>query len=231
VLPNKDPLCATFVFSEVAQRIQTIMDVVLVSMPFAEVQRPSISGIPGESDDWYAQMADWLPAIFHLQPPTGVSRIRYDRFSPYHMRPRDFDLSLEPSRTYPYVYPLGKESLMRLAYSFEDNKRPRHMHHAFSDEPGQQLLQMVVTEWNELWRTSKPVLQVHDDGTRLRFFDTRPCAIQRDWTVEGLEADVYRMRDSAQKPTAEMSSAVDRLLTCKVLLSMNGKLLALGVNR
>jgi len=207
------------------------MDVVLVSMPFAEAQRPSISGIPGESDDWYAQMADWLPAIFHLQPPTGVSRVRYDRFSPYHMRPRDFDLTLEPSRTYPYVYPLGKESLMRLAYSFEDNKRPRHMHRAFSDEPGQQLLQMVVTEWNELWRTSKPVLEVHDDGERLRFFDTRPCAIQRDWTVEGLEADVYRMCDSAQKPTAEMSSAVDRLLTCKVLLSMNGKLLALGVSR
>ena len=31
-----------------------------------------LSGIPGESDDWYAKMADWLPAIFHLQPPTGV---------------------------------------------------------------------------------------------------------------------------------------------------------------
>ena len=202
-----------------------------------------LSGIPGESDEWYAKMADWLPSIFHLQPPTGVSRIRYDRFSPYHMRPRDFDLTLEPSRTYPYVYPLAKESLMRLAYSFEDSGRPRHMHRAFSEQPGQQLLQLVVIEWNELWRTSKPVLQVHDDGERLRFFDTRPYAIQRNWTVEGLEANVYRMCDSAQKPvtlhsalskdfsTDEINAAIDNLLLTKVLLSMNDKLLAIGVNQ
>jgi len=190
-----------------------------------------LSGIPGESDDWYGKMAEWLPSIFHLQPPTGVSRIRYDRFSPYHMRPRDFDLTLEPSRTYPYVYPLAKESLMRLAYSFEDNKRPRHMHRAFSEEPGQQRLQYVVMEWNELWRSSKPVLQVHDDGERLRFIDTRPCAIQSNWTIDGFEAEVYRLCDSAQKPTEAMSGAVDRLLASKVLLSMNGKLLALGVNQ
>ncbi len=199
-----------------------------------------LSGIPGESDDWYAKIADWLPSIFHLQPPTGVSRVRYDRFSPYHMRPKDFDLTLQPSRTYPYVYPLGQESLMRLAYSFEDNKRPRHMHRALSDEPGQQRLQDVVVYWNELWRTSKPVLEVHDDGDRLHFFDTRPCAISRSWTVDGLEAEVYRRCDSAQKPSAltstlghppgEINSAITKLITSNVLLSMNDKLLAIGVN-
>jgi hypothetical protein len=105
------------------------------------------------------------------------------------------------------------------------------MHRAFSEEPGQQRLQFVVMEWNELWHTSKPELQVYDDGQRVRFVDTRPCAIQRDWTVEGLEAEVYRMCDSAQKPTAEMSGAADRLLASRVLLLMNGKFLALGVNQ
>jgi hypothetical protein len=49
--------------------------------------------------------------------------------------------------------------------------------------------------------------------------------------VEGLEAEVYRMCDSAQKPTAEMSGAADRLLASRVLLLMNGKFLALGVNQ
>ena len=75
------------------------------------------------------------------------------------------------------------------------------------------------------------MLQVYDDGVRVRFVDTRPCAIQRDWTVEGYEAEVYRMCDSAQKPTEEMTGAVDRLLASKVMLSMHGKLLALGVNQ
>jgi ribosomal peptide maturation radical SAM protein 1 len=205
-----------------------------------------LCGIPGESDCWYAEMAKWLPAIFHLQPPTGVSRVRYDRFSPYHMRPKDFGLNLEPSRAYAYVYPLPKESLMRLAYSFEDNGRPRHMHRGLSDEPGQKQLQEVVREWNDVWHSSQPVLQVYNEGNRLHFWDTRPCANQRSWTAEGLEAEVYRLCDSAQIPAAlnrelsarhgvevsmqEIGPAIDNLLRSKVLLSLNGKLLAIGVN-
>jgi magnesium-protoporphyrin IX monomethyl ester (oxidative) cyclase len=188
-----------------------------------------LSGIPGESDSWYAEMADWLPAIFHLQPPTGVARVRYDRFSPYQMRPHDFDLTLQPSRTYPYVYPLPNESLKRLAYSFEDSKRPRHMHRAMSEEPGQQQLQEVVRHWNELWRTSKPVLQVYDDGDGLRIVDTRPCAIQSNWTISGPAADIYRLCDSAQPiATIKSPAAVDTLLKNKVMLRINDKLLSIG---
>jgi len=132
---------------------------------------------------------------------------------------------------------------MRLAYSFEDNGRPRHMHRAFSDEPGQQRLQYVVVEWNQMWRSSRPVLAVYDEGDRLRFFDTRPCAIQRSWTVEGLEADIYRLCDSARSLAAlksqlgrevshgDLELAIDNLLNTKVLLSLNDKLLAIGVNQ
>ena len=128
---------------------------------------------------------------------------------------------------------------MRLAYSFEDSKRLQHMHRGLSDQPGQQRLQYVVREWNELWRSSRPVLQVYDEGERLHFIDTRPCAIQRSWTVEGLEAEVYRLCDSARTPTAlrsqlgakkDLDSAISNLLSSKVLLSINDKLLAIGVN-
>jgi len=188
-----------------------------------------LSGIPGESDSWYANMANWLPAIFHLQPPTGVARVRYDRFSPYQMRPHDFDLTLQPSRTYPYVYPLAHESLMRLAYSFEDSKRPRHMHRAVSDEPGQEQLQEVVRYWNDLWRTSKPVLRVYDEGDGLRIVDTRPCAIQSNWTIRGLEAEIYRFCDSAQPLATFKSQDIETLLNNKIMLALNDKLLAIGV--
>jgi magnesium-protoporphyrin IX monomethyl ester (oxidative) cyclase len=189
-----------------------------------------LSGIPGEVDNWYANMADWLPAIFHLQPPTGVARVRYDRFSPYQMRPQDFDLTLKPSRTYPYVYPLENESLMRLAYSFEDNKRPRHMHRAVSEEPGQAQLQEVVRYWNDLWRNSKPVLQVYDEGDGLRVIDTRPCAIQTNWTIRGVAAEIYRQCDSAQPLANFKSQDIEPLLNNKLMLAMHGKLLSIGLN-
>lgn len=205
-----------------------------------------LCGLPGESDSWYSEMAQWLPAIFHLQPPTGVSRVRFDRFSPYHMRSRDFGLVLEPSRAYSYVYSLPKESLMRLAYSFEDSRQRGHIHRGLSDQPGHQKLQEVIRQWNEIWRSSRPILQVYDRGGSLRFTDTRPCANQGSWTVGELEAEVYRLCDSAQTSSAlmkqlsalrgqevsmkEIEAAIATLCRERVLLPLNGKLLSLGVN-
>lgn len=198
-----------------------------------------LSGIPGESDDWYAEMARWLPAIFHLQPPSGVCRVRYDRFSPYHSRPRDFGLTLEPSRAYAYVYPFSRESLMRLAYSFEDAGQREHIHRSKQVYPGQQHLQTVVSEWNDVWTSRQPRLLVEDDGYRLSFTDTRPCARSRNWTATETESSLYRLCDTAQSPSSlqkqlatspkDFHSAVESLGDAQVLLSMNGKLLALAV--
>jgi ribosomal peptide maturation radical SAM protein 1 len=205
-----------------------------------------LSGVPGELDGWYGAMAKWLPAIFHLQPPSGVNRVRYDRFSPYHMRPHDFGLVLAPSRAYEYVYPLAKDSLMRLAYSFEDSGRQRHIHRAMQDQPGQQELEKVVRQWNQIWSTSPPVLRACDEGGQLRFIDTRSCAYQPSWIAGELEAEIYRLCDSAQAPAAllqqlsnrrgkqvsmrEIEPAIECLCEAKVLLELNGKMLGLGVN-
>jgi ribosomal peptide maturation radical SAM protein 1 len=202
-----------------------------------------LSGVPGACDSWYAEMAECLPAIFHLQPPSGVIRIRYDRFSRYHSRPQDFGLSLHPSRAYHYVYPFSKDSLMRLGYSFEDSKRPGHAHRGFQEGPGQQSLQDAVREWNSLWNSSKPQLQALDGGLRLHFLDTRPCALQQQWTAGELESEIYRLCDCAQTPTAlfeqlteraksvtleETKAGIETLQAAKVALHQNGKVLALA---
>jgi ribosomal peptide maturation radical SAM protein 1 len=199
-----------------------------------------LSGIPGESDSWYGEMAKWLPAIFHFQPPSGVVRVRYDRFSPYQSRAQDFGLKLQPSRAYAYVYPLPNESLMRLAYSFEDSRQPGHVHRGIHDQPGQQELQEVVQHWNEIWNSARPILRVYDDGRRLQFVDTRPCSNERNWMGGELESNIYRLCDSAQtvgslskqlsKSIQEIEPAIEALCDAKVLMRLNGKLLALGVN-
>jgi ribosomal peptide maturation radical SAM protein 1 len=205
-----------------------------------------LSGIPGESDRWYLEMAKWLPSIFHLQPPSGVCRIRYDRFSPYHMRPQEFGLTLEPSRAYGYVYPLSREALMRLAYSFEDRAEKAHIHRAMQEGPGQRELQEVVGQWNEAWHGSKPVLRVIEEDRKLRIVDTRPCAQQKSWLMGELEAEIYSLCDSARTPEAivkelssrhgrgiskeEAGSAIETLCRANVLLPINGKLLGIAVN-
>jgi len=204
-----------------------------------------LCGVPGEADSWYAEMARWLPAIFHLQPPSGLNRVRYDRFSPYQMRPQDFGLVLHASRAYGYVYPFTQDALARLAYSFENRGDEGHIHRGLHSQPGKRELQEVLREWNRLWHTSRPILQVHTEGPHLRIVDTRPVALQRNWSAGEMETEVYRLCDSAQTPAAilkqiaarrgevvsveEVQTAIKTLCDAKVIVQMNGKLISLGI--
>src|SRR5262249_22646822 len=77
-------------------------------------------GAPGESDSWYAETAEWMAAVSHLQAPATLARVEYDRFSPYQTRPDEFGITLSRYRTYEYVYPLPDPELTDLAYYFED---------------------------------------------------------------------------------------------------------------
>ncbi len=206
-----------------------------------------LSDIPGGSDIWYKEMAEWLPAIFHLQPPTGLIRIRYDRFSPYHKTPQAYGLTLVPSRAYQYVYPFPPDTLMRLAYSFENHNQAEHIHRSVQNQPGQQKLQTVIEEWNANWNSSRPILHVHDEGTKLRVIDTRSSTRDTYWTAGEMEASVYRLCDTAQTSQTllkqlsmqyesevsfnDIQPAIDTLCRARVLLPISGKLLGIGINQ
>jgi len=194
-------------------------------------------GVPGEEDAWYAEIARWLPAVFHLNPPSGVTRIRFDRFSPYHSRPEEYGLTLEPSRAYRSVYPLPRESLMRLAYFFEDVGAGGHFHRAIHVGPGVLRLQQQVMTWCTLWSgPQRPLLQVRDTGSGLTVSDTRPDAARSHDRLGPKAAAVYRLCDSARTPASVAEKlpgheqATDELIARRLLLPLNGKLLSLGVS-
>jgi hypothetical protein len=108
-------------------------------------------------------------------------------------------------------------------------------------------LQEVLQEWNLVWQTARPVLQVHAEGSQLRIVDTRPIAHRRDWMAGEMEAEVYRLCDSAQTPASlmkqisarrggevsaeQVQTAIQTLCDARIILQMNGKLLGLGVIR
>lgn len=207
-------------------------------------------GFPGESAAWYAEMASWLPALFHLQPPADFIRVRYDRFSPYHMRQGDYGLHLNPGRAYAAVYPLSDTALRRLAYSFEDAEQPQPLHRGIPMQPGHQALAKVVHQWRRAWQATRqrpvPVLRLVDEGDHLQIVDTRPCAEVRHSIVDGLAIDVYRLCDGAQtsgsllrhlreqrgseiSPTA-VEAAIETLCRANLLLRLGDKLLGLSIS-
>jgi len=77
-------------------------------------------GFPGETADDYAETTAFLPAIWHLDPPTGCGPIRMDRFSPYHTDPEGFGLAdVRPMASFTYLYPFERRTLSDIAYYFD----------------------------------------------------------------------------------------------------------------
>ncbi len=205
-----------------------------------------LSGFPGEKDEWYAEMAEWLPLIAHLQPPQEqspnprwtwrVTQIRYERFSPYHVRPGDFNLELAPNRFYQYVYPLASESLNDLAYFFEDRELLAHPRTGprpdEESRPGRRALEQWVDHWIRIyWQGLPLILSMLDVDEKLKLIDTRPCAPQRFLTLEGRQRELYLACETPQTPTSLNCPAeeLDALVERKLMLRLNGRYLSLAV--
>ncbi|HBL25715.1 MAG TPA: RiPP maturation radical SAM protein 1, partial [Acidobacteria bacterium] len=77
-------------------------------------------GFPGEKEDVYQKYVADMPLLYHLSPPAGAYPVRFDRYSPYFTRADEYGLKLSPYDFYRYVYPFPEESLVNLAYFFED---------------------------------------------------------------------------------------------------------------
>lgn len=78
-------------------------------------------GFPGESTEVYEKYLRDIPLLKHLPPPQAVYPVRYDRYSPYFVKSREYGLDLHPMDYYPLTYPFGEEVLHTLAYYFADH--------------------------------------------------------------------------------------------------------------
>ena len=77
-------------------------------------------GFPGEEPQEYARMAQLVPSLLHLDPPSYCTRVRMDRHSPYFSRPQDYGFSnIRPQPSYSYVYPFSEDVIKNMAYFFE----------------------------------------------------------------------------------------------------------------
>ena len=215
-------------------------------------------GIPRESRKWYTDMLEWLPLIVHLQPPSGTTPIRYDRFSLYHEYSAEYRLTLVPNRAYSYIYPFSPEMMNELAYFFEDSKElnSEKLHdtngHSCNGLTSQiiwehQSLQEWVNQWKKLFSSEQtPFLNIiDDDGERLRIIDTRPCATDTRLSLEGLAYQVYVTCDRALTHRELVNAlgqkwgfdgswnhilpVVEELRARKILLKLNGRLLSLAL--
>ena len=211
---------------------------------------------PGETDAAYATMAKWLPLISHLEAPGALAPIMFERFSPYHMRPAEYGLTISPNHSYAYVYPWKKESLEHFAYFFDDYSLERDLTYGIgeSKRPGIRALRRVLGDWKASWaRFGKPDAQGNGPDTlflrreedQLLITDTRACRVGAAFALDGLAARIYDTCDQARTQSgllkeltpaganapdwAEVEPILSRLVADKLMLHLGDWYFSLAV--
>jgi magnesium-protoporphyrin IX monomethyl ester (oxidative) cyclase len=206
---------------------------------------------PGDHPEWYETIADWLPLIIHLQPPAGgsISRIRYDRFSPYFNNAASYGLKLVPYWSYALTYPLDERQLREQAYFFS---------HDGPVSPAPERLITLVQQWAAAFlktatvttfvperSATAPELAMADDGAHIVIRDTRPCAVAPRHELDLLQSSVCRACDAAKglrgvvdavraagadDPDTAIEAALQQLVEWKIVADFDGKFLCLAVD-
>jgi ribosomal peptide maturation radical SAM protein 1 len=157
-------------------------------------------GFPAEQPADYEPVLGQVPALVHLQPPTGVTRILLERFSPNFERPELGFTVRRPARMYDYVYNVPPGELMDLCYQFESP--PRGI-----GGDTEQALRTTCQAWQRDYHGS--YLIRHDTDGGLLIADTRAGWPRREHLLS--EPAVARAYDLLSRPRA--SGALPGLLT------------------
>lgn len=148
-------------------------------------------GLPGDQSGDYWTVVDMIPALVHLNPPSGLSGLSVDRFSPYFQRPGDYGVGgIRPMDSYFDVLP-DEADVFSVAYHFS----AEYDSESRIDGELQKALHDAIERWRNLWRQDQfavPTLSVTrlDDETFL-LLDSR--ASLSEPRVEFIDAEQTRM--------------------------------------
>lgn len=122
---------------------------------------------PDDKLEWYEEIAELIPQLYHLQPPNGLIQVGYHRFSPYFENCERYGIDPVPEPAYNVVYPFDEKQLSNLAYYFQDRQgTPRR------DE----VVQMLVRPfriWNHRFWSISSILSIEFDEESATVVDSR----------------------------------------------------------
>jgi hypothetical protein len=148
-------------------------------------------GFPGEREEVYRKYVADIPLLTHLPPPTGVFPVRFDRYSPYFTKAKEYGLDLVPVDYYELIYPFSRESLMNMAYYFTDRNFGADYVKWATKWLGE--LRAKVGQWQAIWNgNGQPKLFFKENGHSTVVHDSRRGkAIEYDVGEVGREVLAY----------------------------------------
>ncbi|HEV7474827.1 MAG TPA: RiPP maturation radical SAM C-methyltransferase [Pyrinomonadaceae bacterium] len=131
-------------------------------------------GFPGEGAEVYRKYVDDIPLLTHLPPPSDVYPVRFDRYSPYFMKSKEYGLDLHPVDYYSLIYPFPPDALDNLAYYFSDLQIGAEYAVTVSQWIGK--IKEKIDAWVDAWRDddqASPKLFLSGNGEGSMIHDSR----------------------------------------------------------
>ncbi len=143
-------------------------------------------GLPGETEQDYADQAAVIPHLRHLRPPGNSARIWLERFSPIFTDQDTFRLRRRaPERSYRYVYP-DRVDLERVAYFFDYELDGGLPDSTYAD------VRRAVGDWSAAWLDgSPPALTYWSAPHFAQIYDERQPGQEGSYLLEDTLADLY----------------------------------------
>lgn len=149
-------------------------------------------GFPGEGADVYKKYLEDLPLLTHLYPPSGAYPVRFDRYSPYFMKAKEYGLDLHPLDYYSMIYPFPGEALNDLAYYFADVNIGAEYAQTVSQWIGK--IREKVNFWYESWQNQDehPVLLLYKEGEQHMIRDSRSGELN-EYPISAVSARILNL--------------------------------------
>lgn len=143
---------------------------------------------PGEKIEYYRDLINLFPQLFHLPPPNAFFPLGIYRFSVYYRNPEKFGIqNIRPLEAYKEIFPPHAD-LKKISYYFKaDYYAETFDHPEVMDE-----LATLIGKWNEAWKISllRPRLEIVERRPgEFSIIDTRGLpSIEAETAVTSAEA-------------------------------------------
>lgn len=199
-----------------------------------------LTGIPNECNEWYEDVINWIDMVSHLQPPSGIYKLRFDRFSLFEQEPERFNINLRMNPAYRIIYPGKEHNIQKLCRFYENIGDSNSKNEAESE------LYSIIYRWRDQYYSPKrPQLLLCEKDQTAYIKDTRPCATNEKIILEDdlyfiyhtcfevkeiscLQELIYDTFD-IELSQERINNCIKELIQKKILLKINNSVLALAI--
>ncbi len=159
-------------------------------------------GTPGEPENSYNMQFDFVPYIFHFNPPSGVWAISFQKTSEYVNHPEKYGLVLEPNISIlEKIYPFQKEDLGMMAYFYSSLSFRK----TFTLKNIKKIYQLShrIEQWKKAWLEKDPPM--------LYFLSESEILDSRNNTnsVVNIDSDEFKLLQMLTQPTSKTELSLD----------------------